>query len=359
MTRKFWDDEENPSQWQQVQEGILDSNENMPENPVVQYEDISEDAVETIEDESAFELDNEEVATVFNVRIRLEQARLYDMLINHDLFDGVQADKQAIKNVQTELKEYIVERLEILMGIRQDPRKAPKPLIMTSNDVIMELPFNDVEIEFLKDLSYKGTKGESAHGQIMTISSTASTGLKPILNQPKLNTLKSMTRYEKVQKDELPIEEVVLPTKEVEKQPVKASRPVVAKKVTTQTKPPVKVKNNPEKDTAHNLIRSHGTGVRKLTPSEIDALAREDLKKTEGKKELHLMSAKEKAQEVKRINEQYKNTIIDAPGRKPMMGPDQLNAHFTTQAAISSARGTTSQKFNQLLASVLVNKKSR
>jgi hypothetical protein len=107
----------------------------------------------------AYELDDQESGVVNQAMIRLEQARLYDMLIKHDFFEGVDVNPIALRNVQNELKSYIVERLEILMGMKSD-RKPLNQKIPTSINI--ELPFNDIEIDFLKQLSYKGTKGESA-----------------------------------------------------------------------------------------------------------------------------------------------------------------------------------------------------
>ena len=42
-------------------------------------------------------------------QVRLEQGRLYQMLLKHDLFDGVDADARAMKNVQNEIREFMRE----------------------------------------------------------------------------------------------------------------------------------------------------------------------------------------------------------------------------------------------------------
>jgi len=103
---------------------------------------------------SVYDLDSRESSVVNSAMLRLEQARLYDMLIKHDLFKGVKANPKAIQAVQNELKSYIVQRLEILLGLKKEKTE-------TLKKVAVEAQFNDVEVEFLKALSIKGTKGAS------------------------------------------------------------------------------------------------------------------------------------------------------------------------------------------------------
>ena len=81
--------------------------------------------VDYIEDDSVIEdlLQEEEISVVDNARIRLEQGRLYEMLIKHNLFEGVDAMPQAVAKVQTEIKEFIIERLEILLGMKSEKQK--------------------------------------------------------------------------------------------------------------------------------------------------------------------------------------------------------------------------------------------
>jgi len=87
-----------------------------------------------------------------NARVRLEQGRLYEMLIEHNLFEGVQALPQAIKKVEKEIKEFITERLEILLGIKQEKEKSIQNAVSD---------FNPAEIQALKMVAAKITKGSS------------------------------------------------------------------------------------------------------------------------------------------------------------------------------------------------------
>lgn len=121
------------------------------------YEDDYNEDFEEI-DENSFSLDafdefEEEQSVMDNARIRLEQGRLYEMLIKHNLFDGVDADLQAISNVQQEIKGFIMERLEILLGMRAEKQ-----------DVVqrVESDFNEIEVQALKMVASKVTQGQSA-----------------------------------------------------------------------------------------------------------------------------------------------------------------------------------------------------
>ena len=84
--------------------------------------------------------------------LRLEQGKLYQMLIEHDLFSDVDANQQAIDSVQQEMHDFITSRLEVLLGMRQDG-----DFSRPQNNV--ESPFTDIEIEALKSLAKKLTGG--------------------------------------------------------------------------------------------------------------------------------------------------------------------------------------------------------
>jgi hypothetical protein len=181
----MWDNEN-------VSEYELTKNEEPEQLPIVQYRAIPKDEVQTIQDNSAFDLNEEEVSITYNSRIRLEQAKLYEMLIDQDIFDGVEANPQAIQNVKTELKQYILDRLNILLGMKSEIRQ-------TSQKV--ELPFNTLEIQFLKDLAFKGTKGESGESnepaqlEVRNVEepNRPLNKLKPLMSRPKAEPLATVT----------------------------------------------------------------------------------------------------------------------------------------------------------------------
>ena len=182
----FWDElDDEVSEYALLEE--TEETEEQAEANYYDIDDIEEDILEEIEEQSAFDLDDREAAVIYNARLRLKQAELYELLINHNLFEGVDSDPRAIKNVQDELKEYIVERLEILMGMRKERKSVSIP---EEIEVSYESEFNDVEKDFLKQLAYKGTMGKTATGvterktqTIKPISQASSSGLKPLVKR--------------------------------------------------------------------------------------------------------------------------------------------------------------------------------
>jgi hypothetical protein len=95
-------------------------------------------------------LDEEDFSSVLNdANLRIEQGRLYQMIMNHDLFEGMEADVKAVQNVQKEIRKFARERMEIMLGMRQE-----QPLVAT-----VASPFNDLEVDILKKIASKATNG--------------------------------------------------------------------------------------------------------------------------------------------------------------------------------------------------------
>jgi len=119
-----------------------------------------------------------------DARIRLEMGRLYDMVMNHDLFKDIDADPKATKSVQKQIRKFAKEQMEIMLGMRKETDKVEK--------LEIDFPFNQVEIDFLKQLAYKGTKGASGTADNYV------PGVKKVIeeveNTPKRNTLNSISR---------------------------------------------------------------------------------------------------------------------------------------------------------------------
>lgn len=180
------------------------------QQPQQSYEDeVVEMFSGATESEVAYELEEEEMDVVGEAMVRLEQARLYDMLIKHNLFEGVQANPTALKNVQDELKAYIVERLQILLGIKSEQPQAP-------TSMRVELPFNKLEIQALKDLAHKLTKGATDNIKeketVEAVAETAPQTIKPLSQARKPQGLKSLGSS---QPKNPPPKQVAQPPKEV------------------------------------------------------------------------------------------------------------------------------------------------
>lgn len=116
------------------------------------YDDSEDELDEFIDSISSDE--QNELSTMDKVRLRLEQGRLYEMLIKHDLFEDVDAMPEAVQKVQLEIKQFITERLEVLLGIR-----AEKETIV--QQITSEPQFNDLEVQTLKMVVQKMTNGAS------------------------------------------------------------------------------------------------------------------------------------------------------------------------------------------------------
>ena len=84
-----------------------------------------------------------------DANLRLEQGNLYKMIMNHDLFSGLDSDPRAISNVQREIKRFARERMEIMLGMRQDVSKV----------AVVASPFNELEVIILKKLASAASKG--------------------------------------------------------------------------------------------------------------------------------------------------------------------------------------------------------
>ena len=115
---------------------------------------LDEEAVSEIQEEhfDVYEEEEDDISVVMaDANLRLEMGRLYQMILENDIFAQTNADPRAIKNVQREIRRLVREKLEIMLGIRQE-----QP---TTQQTIVSSPFNDMEVNALKMLASKITKG--------------------------------------------------------------------------------------------------------------------------------------------------------------------------------------------------------
>lgn len=101
-------------------------------------------------------MNEDDRVTLESASLRIAQADLYQMLAKHNVFEGVEAPAQVVRQVQKELKEFALERLNILLGISQEKPK------FDPSSVQVRLPFNKMEVDVLKDLAYKASRGQTA-----------------------------------------------------------------------------------------------------------------------------------------------------------------------------------------------------
>lgn len=116
--------------------------------PPPQFEDVSIGIVS-----NAF-LDSEEDGyedAMADAHLRLEQGSLYKMIMNHDLFEGVDADPKAVQNVTNEMRKFARERMEVMLGMRKETTSV--------EHLEIDFPFNSLEVDVLKKLAFTATKG--------------------------------------------------------------------------------------------------------------------------------------------------------------------------------------------------------
>jgi hypothetical protein len=116
---------------------------------------LDEEAMEALQEDPNVDIfDEEEENTqelMSDVNLRLEQGRLYQMILQGDIFANTNADPKAIRNVQRQVHKFVREQMEIMVGIRQEQ---PMQTVVSS-------PFNDLEVSALKMVASKVTKGAS------------------------------------------------------------------------------------------------------------------------------------------------------------------------------------------------------
>jgi len=133
------------------------------------------------EEEPSEEEQEEDFASILSdARQRMEQGRIYEVLMDHDLFSGQGFDEKAVKYVTKQIRNFAKEQMEIMLGMRSE---APKANVFQASD----FPFNDAEVAALKDLAYVASKGATARDDAQTFTPQAAvqvaprrTGLNPI-----------------------------------------------------------------------------------------------------------------------------------------------------------------------------------
>jgi hypothetical protein len=112
-------------------------------------EEVYEEPVEESEDEEAFSV------ALTDAHLRLEQGNLYRAVMNQNIFEGFDADPEAIQNVQKEIRKFAKERMEIMLGMRKETA--------TIEHLNIDFPFNVLEVEILKKLAHTATKGATEY----------------------------------------------------------------------------------------------------------------------------------------------------------------------------------------------------
>lgn len=105
-----------------------------------EYSEQADAALESLEGADS-RGDNVEDEELFDVDLRLETADYYRAILNHDFFD---VQSQAAEIVDREVRAFIRERLEVLLGLRAPKEQEAAPS-----------PFSDDEVQALKTIAAK------------------------------------------------------------------------------------------------------------------------------------------------------------------------------------------------------------
>lgn len=158
---------------------------------------------ETGEQESQSELDSSadqvldeayqeaETNSVVNKALeRIEQAQLYKTLLEHDLFAPGSARDDIQQAVQDEIRAFVLERLEILVGLRSEGQKAVQV-------VKAEIPFSQDQVNALQALADRMIKKDPQTARPATPQLMQVAAQEP-QEAPRLNTATTLPQVRPV-----------------------------------------------------------------------------------------------------------------------------------------------------------------
>lgn len=137
-----------------------------------EYEEENYDVTEELEDE-----EDDYSAVLSDARLRLQQGSLYEIIMNHELFEGMDFDPAAVKHVQRQIRKFAKEQMEIMLGMRKETAKVER--------LEIDFPFNAVEVRVLKMVADKASGGASKESDKYVPSVTRTTEEVPVIQSPK------------------------------------------------------------------------------------------------------------------------------------------------------------------------------
>jgi len=216
----------NGSMWDEDDYHESEFTEEAPQENVYEeaYEEVEEDVLEDFDGDIEGLFETDELSLMDSARIRLEQGRLYEMLIKHDLFDGVEAAPEAIVKVQDEIKGFIMDRLEILLGMKSEKE--------TEIHISSPSQFNDMEVKALKMIASKVTKGASVEAPTSEPEESVINTVKKVERPRALNALgaKKKTVLKNLVKKTITPNKSVKKAEPLRKKPKKGSKKKRVKK---------------------------------------------------------------------------------------------------------------------------------
>lgn len=152
----------------------------VPSGPEPETPELDIEAVAGCVYSEESEEENDAVALT-DANLRIEQGRLYQMLMTADIFGNLDCDEKAIKNVQRELRRFAKDRMEVMLGMK-------KPTEQSTN--IVSSPFNHLEVEVLKTLAAKLSGGNTQKADPKPAKSNTLNSISSGANKSK-NTVKA------------------------------------------------------------------------------------------------------------------------------------------------------------------------
>src|ERR1035437_3502975 len=255
------------------------------------------------------ESEQEDYSEILNdASLRLEQGNLYKMVMNSDLFANSGYDEKAVSNVTREIRNFAKERMEIMLGMRQEPSKE-------ASFPAGAFPFNALEVEVLKMLASTATKGASQEAEPFA------PNLAPAPRKHTVNAiaLKGPSR---------PQQQQVKPT----------ARPL-------QKGPAAPVKRQNVSEAVQRILEEEGVTLEQInqtfdpnkkfmTQDEMDSLTIEQM--TERNRQIALRAGK----------------AVPSSGALPMPSQEHMNALHTSQASRAEAHPQM-----QMIMAAINNKK--
>lgn len=188
MSNNFFNQDDDESEFRDIPDEVNGGHTETPQVRVsrpIPPQPIQEKVV-TQEYEESIESDDEEdfSSVLTDARFRLEQGRLYELIMNNNIFEGAEGDEKAVKYVMKQVRNFAKEQMEIMLGMRQEKQEVVQPLSAA------DFPFNDLEVQTLKALASAATKGATASPAAQSFSGVQAvvpqkTAFKPIGITPK------------------------------------------------------------------------------------------------------------------------------------------------------------------------------
>lgn len=213
-----------------------------------------------------FEEDDSDNPTVNEAIKRIEQAKLYESLLRHDFFAPGSARPEIQSKVTKEIRDFILERLTVLVGIKQAMEEVSTP-------VAAAMPWDENQIEALTSIAdrlvekknsskqsvnpvVKPYAGASSSSPVVNVAGTTQQENTPKMNPPEPQVKVRKVKRRKVQQQEAP--KPATPEIETKKDPV-TGNPVSENGITlykgqvaNKSKPAKKMPSQREMDMLNN-----------------------------------------------------------------------------------------------------------